>query len=195
MGEGLIFLLSSPSGGGKSTILDGVISGLPELEKVVTYTTRKPRQDEVEGEEYHFVTEVEFERMKAAGELAEWQTIHSSQYGSSKTRLESAMAEGRDLISGYDVLGAAELMSKYPHNVVTVFILPPSVEELRQRLVGRYGEETARISQRLDRLEMEMSYAYSFKYVVSNIDLHEAIANVIGIVRAERCLVSRRSPG
>lgn len=194
MREGLIFLLSAPSGGGKSTILNGVISELPDLDKIVTYTTRKPRRGEVDGEEYHFVTEEQFERMKAAGQLAEWQTIFSNQYGSSKSRLESAIAEGRDLISGYDVLGSAELMNLYPHHVVTVFILPPSMEELRRRLMGRYGEETEKVGERLERLKMEMSYAYSFKYVVSNIDLREAVGNVTGIVRAERCLTGRRSP-
>ena len=194
MREGLIFLLSAPSGAGKSTILTGLVSELPDLEKIVTYTTRKPRRGEVDGEEYHFVTEEEFERMKAAGELAEWQTIFSNQYGSSKTRLESAIEEGRDLISGYDVLGSAELMNLYPQNVVTVFILPPGMAELRRRLIERYGKETEKVGERLERLKMEMSYAYLFKYVVSNIDLHEAVRNVAGIVRAERSLTSRRSP-
>jgi guanylate kinase len=194
MREGLIFLLSAPSGSGKSTILDGVISELPDLEKIVTYTTRKPRPGEVDGEEYYFVAEEEFERMKAKGELAESQTIFGNRYGSSKSRLESAIAEGRVLISAYDVKGAAELMRLYPDNVVTIFILPPSVEELRRRLRERYGEETQKVRKRLDRLEMEMSYAYSFKYVVCNIDVDEAVKDVSGIVRAERNLTSRRSP-
>jgi guanylate kinase len=194
MREGLIFLLSAPSGSGKSTILERVISELRDLEKIVTYTTRKPRPDDVPGEEYHFVTEEEFERMKAAGELAESQTIFCNQYGSSKTRLESAMAEGRDLISGYDVKGSETLRDLYPDNVVTIFIRPPSEEELRRRLIERYGEEMHETDKRLERLEMEMSYEYSFKYLVDNIDLDEAVRDVTGIVRAERCLTSRRSP-
>jgi guanylate kinase len=192
--EGLIFLLAAPSGAGKSTILDGVIAQIPDLQKIVTNTTREPRPGEVEGEEYHFVTVEEFERMKAADELAEWQNIFGRQYGSSRARLESAIAGGRDLISGYDVLGSAELMKLYPDNVVTVFIKPPSVTELRRRLIGRHGEETEEVRERLERLDMEMSYAYSFKYVVCNVDLREAVSNVAGIVRAERCLTSRTSP-
>jgi guanylate kinase len=194
MREGLIYLLAAPSGAGKSTILDGVIAQIPDLQKIVTYTTREPRPGEVDGEEYHFVTVEEFERMKAADELAEWQTIFGHQYGSSRNRLESAIAKGRDLISGYDVLGSAELMKLYPDNVVTMFIKPPSVTELRRRLIGRYGEETEEVRERLERLDMEMSYAYSFKYVVCNIDLREAVSNVASIVRAERCLTSRTSP-
>jgi guanylate kinase len=194
MREGLIFLLSAPSGSGKSTILERVISELPDLEKIVTYTTRKPRPDDVPDEEYHFVTAEQFEQMDAEGKLAERQTIFCNQYGSSKKRLESAIAEGRDLISGYDVKGSETLRDLYPDNVVTIFIRPPSEEELRRRLIERYGEETHETDKRLERLEMEMSYEYSFKYLVDNIDLDEAVSDVTGIVRAERNLTSRRIP-
>jgi guanylate kinase len=194
MREGLIVLLVAPSGAGKSTIIDGVISELHDLERIVTYTTRPKRPGEVEGHEYHFVTTPEFERLKATGQLAEWQGFYGHQYGSSKARLESAIARGLDLIGPYDVLGSLELMSKYPRHTVTIFILPPSVEELRRRLVERYGAETEEGRVRLERLEMEMSHAYSFKYVVSNVDLREAVKDVVGILRAERCLTARRSP-
>jgi guanylate kinase len=194
MREGLIVLLVAPSGTGKSTIIDGVISELRSLERIVTYTTRPKRPGEVEGLEYHFVTADEFERLKAAGQLAEWQAFYGHQYGSSRARLESAIARGLDLIGAYDVLGSLELKSKYPHNAVTIFILPPSVEELRRRLVERFGAETEEGRVRLERLEMEMSHAYSFRYVVSNVDLREAIRDVVGIVRAERSLTSRKSP-
>jgi guanylate kinase len=193
MREGLIFLLSAPSGSGKSTIVNRVIAELPDLERIVTYTTRRPRPEEVPDEEYHFVTEEQFEQMKAKGQLAEWQTIFCNQYGSTKKRLESAIAEGRDLISGYDVLGAAELRDLYPENVVTIFILPPSVEVLRRRLIERYGRETHEMDKRLDRLKMEMSYKDSFKYAVRNIDLDKAVGEVSDIVRDERELSSERS--
>jgi guanylate kinase len=191
MREGLIFLIVGPSGTGKSTIIEGVVSRLPNIERIVTCTTRERRPGEVEGFEYHFVSTNEFERMKATGELAEWQAFYGHQYGSSRDRLESAIAEGLDLIGAYDVLGSVELTNRYPRHVVTVFILPPSVEELRRRLIDRYGEETEEGRVRLKRLEMEMSYADSFKYHVSNENLEEAIEDMIGIVRAERCLVGR----
>jgi len=194
MREGLIVLLVAPSGAGKSTIIDGVISEVRNLERIVTYTTRPKRPGEVEGREYHFVTTEEFERLKAAGQLAEWQAFYGHQYGSSRARLESAIARGLGLIGAYDVLGSLELMSKYPRNATTIFILPPSVEELRRRLVERYGAETEEGRVRLERLEMEMSHAYSFRYVVSNVDLREAVRDVVGIVRAERCLTARKSP-
>jgi len=194
MREGLIVLLVAPSGAGKSTIIDGVISEVRNLERIVTYTTRPKRPGEVEGREYHFVTTEEFERLKAAGQLAEWQAFYGHQYGSSRARLESAIARGLGLIGAYDVLGSVELMSKYPRNATTIFVLPPSVEELRRRLVERYGAETEEGRVRLERLEMEMSHAYSFRYVVSNVDLREAVRDVVGIVRAERCLTARKSP-
>ena len=194
MREGLIVLLVAPSGAGKSAIIDGVISELRNLERIVTYTTRPKRPGEVEGREYHFVTTEEFERLKAAGQLAEWQAFYGHQYGSSRARLESAIARGLGLIGAYDVLGSVELMSKYPRNATTIFVLPPSVEELRRRLVERYGAETEEGRVRLERLEMEMSHAYSFRYVVSNVDLREAVRDVVGIVRAERCLTARKSP-
>ncbi|NIN64390.1 MAG: guanylate kinase [Anaerolineae bacterium] len=191
MREGLIFLTIGPSGTGKSSIIEGVVSRLSNIERIVTYTTRERRPGEVEGFEYHFVSTDEFERLKAAGELAEWQAFYGHQYGSSRDRLESAMAKGLDLIGAYDVLGSVELTSRYPRHVVTVFILPPSVEELRRRLIDRYGEETEEGRVRLNRLEMEMSHADSFKYHVCNEDLEEAIEDMIGIVRAERSLVER----
>jgi len=194
MREGLIVLLVAPSGAGKSAIIDGVISELRNLERIVTYTTRPKRPGEVKGLEYHFVTTEEFERLKAAGQLAEWQAFYGHQYGSSRARLESAIARGLDLIGAYDVLGSLELMRKYPRNAATIFILPPSVEELRRRLVERYGAETEEGRVRLERLEMEMSHAYSFRYVMSNVDLREAVRDVVGIVRAERCLTARKSP-
>jgi len=194
MREGLIVLLVAPSGAGKSAIIDGVISELRNFERIVTYTTRPKRPGEVEGLEYHFVTTEEFERLKAAGQLAEWQAFYGHQYGSSRARLESAIARGLDLIGAYDVLGSLELMRKYPRNAATIFILPPSVEELRRRLVERYGAETEEGRVRLERLEMEMSHAYSFRYVISNVDLREAVRDVVGIVRAERCLTARKSP-
>jgi guanylate kinase len=191
--EGLIFLLVAPSGAGKSTIIEEVLSELSNLERIVTYTTRDQRPGEVDGFEYHFVSTEEFQRLKRSGQLAEWQAFYGHQYGSSRARLESAMARGLDLIAAYDVLGSLELVKKYPANVVTIFILPPSVDELRRRLIERYGRETEEGRVRLERLYMEVNHAFSFKYVVSNVEVDEAVRNVCGIIRAERCLTARLS--
>lgn len=191
MREGLIFLLAAPSGAGKSTIVKRVIFLLSDLEPIITYTTRERRENEVEAD-HHFVTTEEFERMKGAGELAESQTIFGHQYGSSRNRLESAIKQGVDLISDYDVLGCAELARLHPDNVITIFVWAPP-EELRQRLIDRHGKDDPEIAERLERQEMEMNRAPSFKYIVSNVDLFEAVSNVVSIVRAERCLASRSS--
>jgi guanylate kinase len=194
MRKGLIFLVVAPSGAGKSTVIGRVVSKLSNLERIVTYTTRERRPGEVEGLEYHFVTTEEFERLKADGDLAEWQAFYGHQYGSSRKRLEHAIARGLDLIGAYDVLGSLYLADRYPDNTVTIFVLPPSVEELRRRLVERYGEETEEGRIRLERLRMEMSHAYAFKYVVRNVRVEEAASDVAGIVRAERCLTARLAP-
>lgn len=191
MGEGLIFLLAGPSGAGKNTIVKRVLFFLSDLEPIVTYTTRKRREGEVEEVDHHFVTTEEFERMRSAGELAESQTIFGDQYGSRRDRLEFAIEHGVDLISDYDVLGSETLAKLYPDNVVTIFVwVPPEVS--RQRLIDRDGEGSPEIAKREDRQDMEMSRASFFEYEVSNIDLWEAVCNVVSIVRAERCLASRR---
>jgi guanylate kinase len=191
MGEGLIFLLAGPAGAGKNTILKRVLFLLPDLEPIVTYTTRDPREDEVPEVDHHFVTVEEFERMKSAGELAESQFVSGHQYGSSTRRLEEAIEQGVDLISDYDVLGCEALAKLYADNVVSIFVwVPPEVS--RQRHIGRDGAGSPEIAKREERQKMEMSRLPFFKYVVTNIDLWEAVCNVVGIVRAERCLVSRR---
>ena len=191
MGEGLIFLLAGPAGAGKSTIVKRVLFLLSDLEPIITYTTRNPRVDEEQDVDHHFVTTEEFERMKSAGEFADSQPISGHQYGSLRRRLECAIKQGADLISDYDVLGCETLAKLYPDNVVNIFVLvPPEVS--RQRHIGRDGADSPEIAKREDRQKMEMSHAPSFKYEVSNIDLWEAVCNVVSIVRAERCLVSRR---
>lgn len=191
MRDGLIFLLAAPSGAGKSTIVKRVIFLLSDLEPIITYTTRDRRENEVEAD-HHFVTTEEFERMNGAGELAESQTIFGHQYGSSRNRLESAIEQGVDLISDYDVLGSEALANLYPDNVISVFVWAPP-DELRERLIDRHGEDSPEIAERLERQQMEMNHAPSFKYIVSNVDLCEAVSNVVSIVRAERCLASRSS--
>src|SRR4030042_188430 len=191
MGEGLIFLLAGPAGAGKSTIVKRVFFWLSDLEPIITYTTRNPREDEVQDVDHHFVTTEEFERMKSAGEFADSQPISGHQYGSLRRRLECAIKQGVDLISDYDVLGCETLAKLYPDNVVNIFVLvPPEVS--RQRHIGPDGADSPGVGKREDRQRMEMSHAPSFKYEVSNIDLWEAVCNVVSIVRAERCLVSRR---
>jgi guanylate kinase len=191
MGEGLIFLVAAPSGAGKSTIVKQVLFFLSDLEPIVTCTTREPRPGEVQDVDHHFVTTEEFERLKAAGELAESQSMFGDQYGSRRDRLESAIEQGVDLISDYDVLGAETLARLYPHNVVTIFVWVP-VEVLEQRLLERYGKGSPELAKRKERLKMEMSRAPFFKYEVTNIDLWEAACNVVSIVRAERLLTARQ---
>jgi guanylate kinase len=187
MAGGLIFLLIGPSGTGKSSIIRNVLKSVPDLRRYTTYTTRPPRAGEVDGREYYFVDRDRFEELVEAGKLVEWQAFYGQLYGSSRELLESFLQNDVDGIAAYDVLGSKELADQYPNNIITIFILPPSAEALRTRLVERCGSETPEGRLRLERFDMEMAYAGRFKYVVQNTKLEQATTDVECIIRAEQC--------
>ncbi len=187
MSNGLIFLLIGPSGSGKSSIIQSTFNDVPNVRRYTTYTTRLPRPGEINGREYYFVDRDEFERLRTQNKLIESQEFYGHLYGSSKEQLEEFIHNGIDGIAAYDVLGSKELLAEYPNNVVTIFIVPPSVEALRRRLLERYGDSTPEGQLRLRRFDMEMEYTGQFKYIVQNINLEQAIINVESIIYAERC--------
>ena len=195
MTGGLIFLLIGPSGSGKTLLISKALDELSDLQRYVTHTTRSPRPEETHGADYFFVSRDEFRALQQQKKLIGCQEFYGACYGSSVALLESMVAEGRDGIAAYDVLGAEELVTTYPDHIVTVFVLPQSADKLRDRLLERYGRVTEESRMRLERFDMEMSYAGRFKYLVQNTDLALAVADVQSIIRAERCARRARDYG
>jgi guanylate kinase len=183
--EGMLIVVSSPSGGGKSTLLARLFHALPDLRYSISYTTRPPRPGEVDGRDYHFVTEAEFARMRAAGELLESAQVHGNQYGTSRLEIESELAHGQDIVLDIDVQGAAAIRAIMPDSV-RIFIMPPGFDVLSQRLRARGSDAPEVVERRLRNARAEVTRFREFQYVVVNDDLETAVQELTSIVRAER---------
>jgi len=196
--RGLMLVMSSPSGAGKSTIardlLGHVIAAEQALNLSVSVTTRPRRASEIEGVHYHFISHREFERMRDSEALLEWAEVHGNFYGTPREAVENAMAEGRDMLFDIDWQGAQQLQEKMSADVVSIFILPPSMEELRARLHRRAEDTDDVIEQRLANARSEIEHWREYDYVVVNDDLDRAYSAVRAIVQAERLRRDRR-PG
>jgi guanylate kinase len=180
-----VFIISAPSGSGKSTLVSRLLSQVPGLMFSVSYTTRKPRGCEVDGQSYHFVSRQEFEAMLARGEFLEWAEVFGNYYGTHRGILEAAQAQGKDLVLDIDVQGARQLKCKIPE-AVTVFILAPSRAILEQRLRDRCEDRDDVIERRLRDAAEEIRNYNAYDYVLINRDLEESDAVLGAIVRAER---------
>jgi len=180
-----VFIISAPSGSGKSTLVARLLAHVPDLKFSVSYTTRKPRGLEVDGQNYHFVSREEFEAMLARDEFLESAEVFGNYYGTHRGILEQAQAEGRDLVLDIDVQGARQLKSKIPE-AVTVFILAPSRVILEQRLRARSEDRDDVIERRLREAAEEIRGYSEYDYVLVNRDLEESDATLGSIVRAER---------
>ncbi len=183
--RGLLFIVSGPSGVGKSTLVNRVIARVPNLVYSVSYTTRPQRPTEIEGRDYHFVSRREFERMREAGELIEWAEVYGHLYGRSHAALERELAAGRDVILSIDVQGAAAFR-RLPLRSVSIFVLPPSFEVLVERLRARATEHRLSLEQRLAIARQEVQHYRDFDYVIINDRLEEALALLEAIILAER---------
>ncbi len=192
MPEGLIFLLISPSGSGKTSIIETVLHSFNDIKRIVTFTTRNPRPGEKDGVDYYFVSRDQFSLMAKNGELVERQKFYGQEYGSSKEKLETFINGQIDGIAAYDVLGASKLKKLYPKNIITIFVIPPPIDSIKARLVLRYGNENEG-QLRIQRFDMEMGYAGKFKYAVKNDSLDIGVQEVESIIRAERCYRRARS--
>jgi guanylate kinase len=190
-GRGILFVVSSPSGGGKGTLIQRVLSKVPNLSYSVSFTTRAPRNGEENGREYFFVTREEFERMKAANEFLEWAHVHSKLYGTARKQVEREISEGRDIILEVDVQGAASVRSLLADSV-SIFILPPSFEVLKQRLQARGTDSQEELDLRLRNAPTELKDYSAFKYVILNDDVDRAANQMAAIVHAERARLSRQ---
>jgi guanylate kinase len=183
---GILFVVSAPSGAGKTSLCRELIDRVENLRQSISFTTRPQRPGEQDGVDYFFVGPADFQRMITAGELAEWAEVHGNRYGTSLATLEQGAAEGVDLLLDIDCQGAAQLKRNYRHGVF-IFILPPNFAELEKRLRGRGTDDTAVISRRLENAGQEIAQAGWYDYLVVNDDFLSAYEQLSAIVTAERC--------
>jgi guanylate kinase len=192
--RGLMLVISSPSGAGKSTIARNVLEADKAIGLSVSVTTRKRRPSEIEGVHYHFISIREFERMRDTDALLEWAEVHGNFYGTPREPVETAMAEGRDMLFDIDWQGAQQLQEKMSADVVSIFILPPSIDELQARLHRRAEDTEEVIQTRLANARAEIEHWREYDYVIVNDDLDRAFSSLKSIVLAERLRRDRR-PG
>jgi len=189
-----MLVLSSPSGAGKSTIARNLLENDSALELSVSVTTRARRGSEIDGVHYHFVTQRDFERMRDTDALLEWAEVHGNFYGTPREPAERAMAEGRDMLFDIDWQGAVQLNEKMRADIVSIFILPPSMSELKARLMRRAEDALAAIDKRLKNARIELEHWREYDFIVVNEDLDKAFGEVKAIVTSERLRRDRR-PG
>ena len=182
MSRGKLIVVSAPSGAGKTTIVKAILAKYPAMLFSVSATTRPKRDVEVEGTDYFFLPRAEFERRIAAGELVEWEEIYGNLYGTLKAEVDKALTTGRTMLFDIDVKGGLSIKRMYPHDSVIIFIKPPSIEILRERLRNRKTEDDATFKRRMDRVAMELGMASRFDCQVVNDNLEQAIAEVDKLV-------------
>lgn len=195
-GPGVVFIVSAPSGAGKTTLTRKVLSIYPEMRLSVSCTTRAPRAGERSGEDYHFVSEKRFRQMLDAGDFAEWAEVHGSLYGTPRRTLEGHLRKGRDVLLDIDVQGARQIQQHFP-GAVSIFVLPPSRDELRRRLAARGTDERKTIRQRSRNAEREIEEIRRYDYFIVNRDVKDAVKRLAAVIAAERLKVCRyiRKPG
>jgi guanylate kinase len=193
--RGVCLVLSAPSGAGKTAITDALLSSEPDLERSISVTTRQPRPGEIDGVHYHFISEAAFQAAELAGELLEWARVLQGThgYGTPRAPVERALAAGKDVIFDIDWQGHLALRQKLPGDVVGVFILPPDLDVLRNRLLHRAGDNQAEIARRMRVARDEISHSGEFDHVVINDDLAAATEAVRAVLHAARSQTSRQS--
>jgi len=182
---GNLFVVASPSGGGKTSLTRALLEREPAIRLSVSYTTRPPRPGEIDGTDYHFVTPERFAALKAAGEFVEHAQVHGNWYATSATWLKSQLESGQDVLLEIDWQGATQVRALIPDSV-QIFILPPSLASLRDRLVRRGQDDEATIARRLNAAREEMRHCGDFDYVIINQDFASAVDDLVAIVRASR---------
>jgi len=191
--RGLLIVLSSPSGAGKSTISRMLLEADPHITMSVSATTRPQRPGEVEGRDYHFVDDNEFQRMIQDGEFAEWAPVFDHHYGSPQAPIKAALREGHDVIFDIDWQGTQQLHAAMGEDLVRVFILPPSMKELERRLHERGTDSDEVIASRMQRAAAEISHWAEYDYVLINEDMGACLADVRSILAAERLKRGRQA--
>ena len=191
--RGLMFILSSPSGAGKTTISRMLLERDPAIKLSVSATTRPMRAGEVDGKDYHFVSQEQFDSMVENSEFLEWATVFGNSYGTPKAQVKAGLREGQDFLFDIDWQGTQQLYQKMETDVVRVFILPPSLEELQRRLNGRGTDSAEVIAARMERARAEISHWDGYDYVVVNDDVEACYDQVCEILHAERMRRARQT--
>jgi len=188
--KGLIIVISAPSGAGKTSLCKRLLQTSPLFCYSVSFTTRPPRKNEIEGVDYYFVSREEFQKMMEKGEFVEWAEVHGHMYGTSAKLIDEAIKAKKEIVLEVDVKGGTEIKRRYPDSVL-IFLLPPSWEELEKRLRNRMTESDKEIKQRLARAKKEVEYAPYYDYLVINDDINKALRKLLAIIEAERCRMER----
>jgi guanylate kinase len=184
--RGLLIVLSSPSGAGKTTISRMLLESDPEISMSVSATTRPMRPGEVDGVDYHFVDDAQFDRMITSGEFVEWAPVFGYRYGTPKNPVKASLKKGRDILFDIDWQGARQLEPDFGEHLVTIFLLPPSLTELERRLRARSTDSEQVIADRMRRAADEISHWAEYEYVLVNDDMDACLQKVRAIVTAER---------
>ncbi len=184
--RGLLFVMSSPSGAGKTTLSRKLLADDKNISLSVSVTTRKARTGEVDGKDYHFITKDRFEQMIARRELLEWAQVFDNLYGTPKAPVDAALAEGRDVLFDIDWQGTQQLAQAMEDDLVRVFILPPDADSLRTRVITRNQDSSTVVAKRMAEAPRELSHWAEYDYVVVNADVDRALAQVVAILTAER---------
>jgi guanylate kinase len=184
-GAGSIVIISAPSGAGKSTVVRRLLSSLPGLRFSISYTTRRPRAREKNGREYFFISPARFKEMAAAGEFVEWARVYGNFYGTSSLQLQQARREGKDILLDIDVQGHREVRRRLPE-AISIFLLPPSYQELRRRLVERRSDSAAAVGRRLSAAREEIRHWPEYDYIVVNDEAGRATRALRAIIKAAR---------
>jgi len=190
--RGLMLIVSSPSGAGKTSLCRRLMADHGDLELSVSVTTRAPRPGEQDGREYHFIDNAAMDDLVANDALLEWAAVHDHRYGSPREPVEAALAQGQNVLFDIDWQGAQRISAKAPSDVVRVFILPPSMEELKRRLYARAQDSDEVIERRLSRAKGEIAHWAEYDYVILNDDFDRSYVELVNIYHAER---ARRSRG
>ena len=189
---GNLFIVCAPSGAGKTTLVDALLEREPEIRLSISYTTRAPREGERDGVDYHFVDKAKFEAMIASGDFLEHALVHGNHYGTSRKWIERELAGDHDVLLEIDWQGAAQVRKIFPQ-LLGMFILPPSIGELRRRLQGRGKDAPETIERRIAGAREEISHVLEFEYIIVNDRFEQALEDIRSVVRAARASRARQS--
>ncbi len=191
--RGLLLVMSSPSGAGKTTLSRRLLTSDPNISMSVSITTRAPRPGEVNGQDYHFISKDEYLAMRDSGDLLEYAEVFGNFYGTPRQPVEAALRQGRDVLFDIDWQGTQQLAQAMEDDLVRIFILPPSAEELRDRLIRRAQDSSATVAKRMAEASREISHWPEYDYVIVNDELDESSAQITAILAAERLRRKRRT--